>query len=171
MPDGIVVAPGATFYPRLEWPTGSLVGTIGIRITKDSDASVALARQTTGITEPFPGQYIAAITAPSTAGEYTILWDERSTAVGHTAVEDLLVTSSAATPATGTDLCSLSDVKAYLGRSDTVFDSVLSSLITRFSRRIEEWAQREFADHGTATRTFRVDGSLVDLAPYEPTGR
>ena len=40
------------------------------------------------------------------------------------------------------DLCTLADVKAWLGRSDTKSDAVLQSLITRTSRQILSYLQR-----------------------------
>lgn len=169
MPDGVVSAPGATIYPRLEWSVSGLVGTIGVRIIRDSTGIEALARQTTGIAETpaTSAQYVATLTAPTAGGEYTILWDNGSLTPGNSASEDLLVTSSSVAAATGVDLCSLADVKAYLQKTDTTFDSLLSTLITRASAVIENYAMREFSDKGTLTRTFQQDGSLVDLLPYD----
>ena len=40
------------------------------------------------------------------------------------------------------DLCTLVDVKAWLGRSDSNSDAVLASLIARTSRQIHSWLQR-----------------------------
>lgn len=40
------------------------------------------------------------------------------------------------------DLCALGDVKAWLGRTDTNSDAVLSSLITRASRQLYSYLQR-----------------------------
>jgi hypothetical protein len=40
------------------------------------------------------------------------------------------------------DLCTLADVKAWLGRSDSNSDAVLAALIARTSRQIQSWLQR-----------------------------
>jgi hypothetical protein len=40
------------------------------------------------------------------------------------------------------DLCTLADVKAWLGRSDSNSDALLSALITRTSRQILSWLRR-----------------------------
>jgi hypothetical protein len=42
----------------------------------------------------------------------------------------------------GTDLCTLADVKAWLGRSDANSDAVLASLIARTSRQIQSYLRR-----------------------------
>ena len=70
------------------------------------------------------------------------------------------------------DLCSLSDVRAFLElpTSDTSRDSLISNTITPISDAIMRFTQREFAPATTsAARVFRFDvGSLlVDLAPYD----
>ncbi len=171
MPDGIVVAPGATFYPTASYPTSGLAGTLGVRILKDSDGSTALARQTTGITETPAGSgvYVATLVAPTTAGEYTIVWDDGSVTPGHTASEDLLVTSSVASGGapSGTDLCTVADVKVQLEGTSGASDTTIQTLITQVSEDAPLRYQREFAPQGTLTRTFRVDRFLVDLAPYD----
>lgn len=70
------------------------------------------------------------------------------------------------------DLCSLSEVRAYLElpTADTGRDTLISNSITPVSDAIMRYTQREFAPATTsATRTFRLDvGNLkLDLAPYD----
>lgn len=69
------------------------------------------------------------------------------------------------------DLCSLSDVRAFLElpASDTGRDSLISSTITPISDAIARYCQREFVATASATRRFELPvGNLsVDLAPYD----
>ena len=69
------------------------------------------------------------------------------------------------------DLCSLSDVRAFLElpAGDTGRDTLISNTITPISDAIAHFCQREFVPTASATRTFRLDvGTLkVDLAPYD----
>lgn len=172
MPDGITTTPGATFYPRLEWPTSGLAGTIGVRILKDSDGSTVLARATAGITEvpSGSGQYVATLVAPTTAGEYTVFWDDGSVTPGHVASEDLQVLYSSVSVAapSGTDLCTVADVKQAQESSivSTALDALIQTYITQASTILPERYQRDFAPR-TGTETFMVDSYRVDFAPYD----
>lgn len=69
------------------------------------------------------------------------------------------------------DLCSLSDVRAFLElpASDTARDSLISATITPISDAIARYCEREFVPTASATRTFRLDvaSRKVDLAPYD----
>jgi len=70
------------------------------------------------------------------------------------------------------DLCSLSEVRAYLElpAADTGRDTLITNSITPVSDAIMRFTQREFAPAtASATRTFRLDvGNLkLDLAPYD----
>lgn len=98
MPDGLIAAPSTTFYPRLEWNVSGLVGTIRVRIIRNSDQSTVVGPQTTGIVEMLgaTGEYMATLTAPSVAGAYTILWDNGSLTPGNIGTEDLTVSGTAA---------------------------------------------------------------------------
>jgi phage gp36-like protein len=67
--------PGASFEATLDNAPAGLVGTLGIRVTHDS--ATVTARTTAGIVE-YPagsGVYTATLTAPSTEGDYRIVWD------------------------------------------------------------------------------------------------
>jgi len=172
MPDGLTIAPGTTFYPNLEWTVSGLVGTLGVRITRDSDGATVLARSTAGITEfGSSGEYTATLVAPTTAGEYTIRWDDGATTVGHVASEGLTVTYSAGgvAVASGTDLCAVSDVKAAMEQQvpSTTLDTLIQTYITAASRMIENRYMRDFAPVASATYTFKVIGYMVDLTPHD----
>src|SRR4051794_23381022 len=113
----IYSAPGVTFETTLSGAPTGLVGTLGIRIL-DNAGGTALARTTAGIAE-FPagsGFYAVTLTAPSTAGQYTVMWDTGSVSPSTTFTDDLIVTSSAAGTSTpsGIDLCTLADVRALM---------------------------------------------------------
>lgn len=65
------------------------------------------------------------------------------------------------------DLCEISDVREDMESSSQATDALIGSLIARASVALPAHAQREFTDAGTLTRTFRAEGSLIDLAPYD----
>lgn len=164
----IVAPPSTLIYPVVDWNATGV--TLGVRIRRVTDGVDVVARTTVGVVESpaASGIYVqaAGLTTPATAGTfYEVVWDNTS----DFAIEDLTVSYSAVTVTapTGTDLCTLANVKDYLQKTDSNFDTILQSLITRASAVIENYAMREFADKGTLTRTFQQDGSLVDLLPYD----
>jgi hypothetical protein len=167
----ISAAPGATIYPSLDWGVTGLVGTIGVRIYKDSDASIALARATAGIVETpaTSGRYVATVVAPTTAGEYTILWDNGAVTVGNTATEDLTVSYSAvaASVPLATDLCTVADVKSAITKTGSDDDVLIQTVITAASAAIENTYARDFAPRTAATYYFKVIGFSVDLNPHD----
>src|SRR5262245_42547997 len=68
------------------------------------------------------------------------------------------------------DLCTLNDVRQSLElpASDTSRDALISTLITQASDMVMNEYDREFAPAtASATRRFRVDGFLLNLAPYD----
>lgn len=78
--------PNTIFYSELvNAPTGE-VGTLGVTILKQSDASVILPRSTAGIVELKPKLYQATRTAPVTVGGYIVLWDNGSTNTADTLI-------------------------------------------------------------------------------------
>ena len=66
-------------------------------------------------------------------------------------------------------LCEVADVRSYLqiASADRVQDTIISDFIGGVSRLFADDCQREFTLTGTATRTFRAEGSFIDLAPYD----
>lgn len=149
--------------PGTYFPTGG-VGTYRVRVD-DGQGATVIAATTAGIVEEGSAIYIATITAPSTAGQYAVIWDDGA---GHEADGGQIIVTGTA-PGSGL-LCSVADVREYLQKpgGDTGQDAVILSCITRASRAIQDYAEREFSLTGTATRTFKAyRGSLVDLAPYD----
>jgi hypothetical protein len=69
------------------------------------------------------------------------------------------------------DLCSLSDVRAFLElpQSDTGRDALITSTITPISDAIARYCEREFVATASATRIFTlpVGERILSLAPYE----
>src|ERR1035437_1156467 len=97
----IYTAPGATIAPSTDPTRSGLVGTIGIQIVQG--AVTLVARTTAGIVESPAGSgiYTATLTAPTTAGDYLVVWDTG----GGTPTwldENLTVTSTAVTPLVST---------------------------------------------------------------------
>ena len=87
--------PGSTDQLFLDW--GATGATIGVQVL-DNSGAVAIARQT-GFTE-FPAgsglYYLDPFTFPDEAGSFTLLYDDDggTLAIGHTATEELTVSSS-----------------------------------------------------------------------------
>lgn len=174
----ITVAPSASFEATALFATG-LTGTLGVRILDNAGATTT-ARATVGIAE-YPagsGNYYVSLTAPSVAGDYSVFWDNGAVTPGNVATEDLRVTSTADSGAipSGFDLTTLAAVRSYLQKptADTGQDTIIQSEITRASRMILEYTQREFAPvTASATRRLLVYPGRtgravhVDLAPYD----
>ena len=178
----IYAAPSATVEAAVVTPTTGLVGTIGIRIIDTPSGSTFLARTTASIVEnpAASGIYIWSGTGPTSAGTYSVIWDTGSGTWGQ---EDLVVTSSgivAAAP-TGSDLCTVADVKAIRELTTTASDSLIQTLITQASVAAMDRYQRQWGGPETATlHVFTIDPTLspirargvirglhVDLAPFD----
>lgn len=95
----IYARPSATFVAEFDGAPTGLAGTIGVQIVSRPAGVVALARTTAGIAETPAGSglYTVALTAPTTLGDYDVLWDTGG-ATPRYAREPLEVTG-AATPA------------------------------------------------------------------------
>jgi hypothetical protein len=72
----ITSPPSHPFETRVVHAPPGLVGVIGVRVL-DNVGGVVVARHTSSITEDpaGSGSYVTTMTAPMTAGQYTILWD------------------------------------------------------------------------------------------------
>lgn len=91
----IVTAPSVSVEAVAQgFPTG-LVGTLGVRVL-DGQGATTIARTTSGILETpaSSGIYTATFTAPATAGQYVVVWDDGTTF----ASEQLQVTATAFSP-------------------------------------------------------------------------
>lgn len=171
----VYATPGQTIYPSVQW--GATGSTLGVRIRRNTDGTDVVARSTAGIVESPSGSgiYVAqsGVVVPTTAGDiYDIVWDDGTATVSGWATEDLIVSGSpsAAGVPSAYDLCALADVKAQGGVTVTTDDAMIQDIITRASREIERWCQREFASRGTQTRSFELSGYLVDLSPRDLRG-
>ena len=104
-----------------------------------------------------------------TAGDYLAWWEVTTTADGKVQAHPEFLIDIQSHGQGATHLCEVADVREYLQKpgGDRAQDTIVESFITRASAAIESYAQREFTDKGTLTRRFRVDGLLVDLAPYD----
>jgi len=182
----IYAQPGASFETAVSgFPSGG-VGSVGVRIG-DGIGGTVTARATAGIVE-FPagsGIYLATLTAPTTAGQYVVVWDLPGSGEGEGGgggggtdsydVQSLTVNSTGAQVASpsGLDLVALADVRGELEMpvGDTSRDALAQVVITQISRAITTYCQREFrtATTGTTARRFRVPTGthLVDLNPYD----
>ena len=168
--------PGATFEAGAQgFPTG-LIGTIGVRVLDTPAGTTVIARTTAGIAEQPAGSgyYTVSLTAPVTAGTYSVVWDTGSVTPDTTAMDELIVTHTlpAAGPApSGIDLTTLSAVRSFMqiNAADTEQDAEMSRLITRASQEIIREFEREFAPAtASAAREFEYDGDgWLNLAPYD----
>lgn len=182
----IYAQPGSTFEATSNGASTGLVGTIGVRIV-DGQGGTTLARSTASIVESPAGSgiYTARIVAPATAGQYVVVWDTGGGSPTW-ASEDLTVSSSspAASVPSGLDLCALADVKALMQKSGgnaASQDSLIQTLITRWSTKIMRDYGREFVPGGplglpavNATRTLEYawgdqypGEAFVDFRPYD----
>jgi hypothetical protein len=87
----IYANPNASFEATSSWGVTGLVGTITVAVY-DGVGGTTIAPQTTGIVEVAAGTYTATMTAPATAGQYTIVWSDGV----ETASDELTVTTSQA---------------------------------------------------------------------------
>lgn len=155
----------------MQWTVTGLVGTLGVRIIDTPSGSTFLARTTTGIVENPAGSglYEWSGAGPTTAGTWSVIWDDGSLTPGHTAIEELVVTSTAlaaASPA-GTDLCTVADVYLRMETATQPIDTLVQTLITQVSAIVPNKYQRDFAPVASATYSFKVIGFSVDLSPHD----
>jgi hypothetical protein len=119
-----------------------LAGTIGYRV-RDNQGNDSIARTTTGIVEDIAGSgiYRATITAPATAGQYTIVWDSGS---GVYATEELVVTYTTPTGSTGPLYITRAQLKSTQTMGTTYADADVDAAIIAACRAIENTCQRRF---------------------------
>src|SRR3990167_6833959 len=143
----IYAAPGATFEAVAQGFATGLVGTIGARLI-DNVGGTTTARVTAGITE-FPaswGVYELVMTAPTTQGEYTVIWDDGTVSPSHVATESLTVTSSAVVTAnTANEYVTRASLKTTLElTSETYADSDIDDAVAAASRAVDALCGRRF---------------------------
>lgn len=158
------IAPGSTFEAWTDAFATGLTGTLGARIRTAAGASF-LARTTTGITEDVTKVYKKSFTAPTTAGDYVLVWDDTTTFKA----ESFVVSFSSPTTvsATGRDLCSLTDVTAltpgYAAGDDPDTDAILQTLITEQSRDAMERTRREIVAITSGSSARKFDMSMAQM--------
>jgi len=156
------VAPGATFELSIEW--GSTGATLGARILDNAGATTTA--RFTGFTE-YPASsgvyYKTGVTAPSTAGQYTILYDDDggTAAVGHTAVEELLVGQTVATITSGSLYVTTAQLKATLGITTTYADADIDIAVSAASRAVDGYKSDRFYP---TTETRYYTGGIWDTS-------
>lgn len=158
------VQPGATYEAVVDWGTTGLTGTLGLTVI-DNIGGATVARLTTSITEIPTGSGIyvrVGNVAPTTAGQYTLFWDDGATTPGHVATEELDVTSSATT---SNIYVSRAEVKVALNLTgQTYADDDIDDAIAAASRAIDDACGRFFYQDATA-RYYTPDwcDAVLDL--------
>lgn len=94
----IYAAPSSTVEIVADNYATGLAGTIGYRV-RDNQGADSIARTTVGITEDIAGSgiYRAQFTAPTVAGQYTVIWDSGG-ATPIFSSEELVITSNSVIP-------------------------------------------------------------------------
>lgn len=106
------VAAGSIYEAVVDFGVAGLTGTMGLTVL-DNEGNIAVARHTDTILEISPGVYSRVSNiAPSEPGQYSLRWDDGSLGVGHTAVEDLVVSAQSVGPlpvavTASSEICSL----------------------------------------------------------------
>lgn len=104
-----------------------------------------------------------------TAGSYLVWWTVTIGGKTQDVAEALIEILPHGTAPDAANLCTVSNVRDMLEvTADTSRDALIASLIPAASAAIMNEVDREFAPATTsATRRFRVDGRVVNLAPFD----
>jgi hypothetical protein len=148
------VAPGATFEAFSPELASGLVGTVGVRI-RDSAGADFLARTTTSIaadvTVGATSIYRRSLTAPTTAGQYWLVWDDTTTVADP---QELVVTSSAALSVTGSLYVTRDEVKTAASLSSLDYaDADIDRACDAVSRALDEVCRGKGSHFYQATET------------------
>jgi hypothetical protein len=137
------VAAGAIYEAVVDFGRVGLVGTIGLSVL-DNEGNTTVARETTNIIEISPGVYSrVGNIAPADPGQYSLRWDDGSLAVGHTALEDLLVTAHTVGPLP-VSVSASSEICALWASVDEMTDCC-SDLATTDETQLE-WALQQASE-------------------------
>lgn len=135
------VQPNTSYETVNQFATG-LTGTVGVRVIDNAGATTT-ARVTAGITE-YPagsGIYQKTLTAPATAGQYTIVWDDTSTFK----IVELVVTATTLGALTGELYVTRDEMKTALTlENQTYADDDIDRAINAASRAIDDATGRFF---------------------------
>lgn len=155
----IVASPSATFEAVCTGFASGLTGTIGVRLLDNAGATTA-ARVTAGIAE-YPassGIYYVTMTAPATAGQYTVMWDTGTVSPSTVATEDLVVNWSAATVGGTSNLyVTVAELKEILRQEgETYQDLALEIAVSAGSRACDSYKRKRGVGFypTTATRYY-----------------
>lgn len=140
----IQTAPGTTFEAYSPELASGLTGTIGVRI-RDGAGADFLARTTTGITADVTvgttSVYRRTLTAPTTLGQYWIVWDDGTSV---TTPEELVVTHNAPTAVGGTLYITPTALKATLEIDGSYADDDIQLACEAASRAIDGYMGTRF---------------------------
>lgn len=154
------VAPGSTFEAFSPELASGLVGTVGVRI-RSSSGDDFLARTTASITEDVTvgstSVYRRSFTAPSSAGQYWIVWDDGTSLADP---QELVVTFSTASVSTSNVYVTRDEVLYALDASaSTYMSDDVDDAINAASRAIDEACGQRFYP-STETRVYTATGYL-----------
>lgn len=138
------VIPGQTFEAYSPELASGLTGTVGVRI-RDGAGADFLARTTASITADVTvgsnSVYRRTLTAPTTAGQYWIVWDD-GTNIGEPT--ELLVTYSAPTAPSGSIYVTRDALKVTLEIGDTYADTDIDDALAGACRVIDSYKRTRF---------------------------
>jgi hypothetical protein len=137
------VAPGATFESVAQFATG--LATVGVRI-RDNQGADFLSRTTSGVVEDIAGSGIyrkSNLVAPSTRGQYTIVWDNGAGSPVYS-IEELVVTSTVATGDTGTLYASRDELKSAMTVTESFEDDEIDLALSSASRGMDAATGRRY---------------------------
>lgn len=159
------VAPGATFETFSPALASGLTGTIGVRIRTSTGADF-LPRTTAGIaaddTVGATSIYRATLTAPTTSGQYWVVWDNATTLSDPV---ELIVTFSAPTTSTGSVYATRNELKTALALTgQTYADADIDRACAAASRAIDNKTGRVFYTlSGTHYYTGNPHDNALDI--------
>jgi hypothetical protein len=149
---GVVFAlPGASFEATLAGASTGLEGTLGVRIVDGATDTEIVARSTADISE-YPadsGIYTATLIAPTTQGQYLIVWDTGTVSPSTVAEEDLSVVSSLASVGRGVAFATTDDIAARLEEPELSAESeaaasmlldLATAVVTQAAGKDSDWA-------------------------------
>ncbi len=161
----IEVAASATYEVFIDW--GITGATLGVRV--DDNAGNTTTARTTGFTERPAGSglyYLGGLTAPGTAGQYTLIYDDDAGTygLGHVATEDLVVTSTSTTSVGGSGnlYVTSSEIKAALNITVTTYDTRIGNIAIAVSRAIDQIQKTRYYET-SETRYYTPRGPYKDL--------
>lgn len=149
----ITSAPGVSFEATVNGASTGLVGTITVRI-EDGQNTVVTAASTTSIVESGTGIYTATRTAPSTAGQYLVIWNDGTNETS----EDLTVSYSL-DGVTGDPLCTVAQIDAILDRGGTSSEYTTQQKEDARDVASEAFEQEAGQAFSARSETFTLDGS------------